>query len=471
VGPAPSPTVTADIADNAAAPGSQNDTIARTDGGSWLDDGLRAGELIGVSGDANPVNSGVFRIDQVNDTVITLEADAALADSAGTTITVEQLFRVDFSDNAGAADPRDTITRTDGGSWLDDAFRIGTFLVVAGDAEPGNNGVIFKVNAVTDTVLTLTTSASLTDSTGSLITIQRKEPAVTFTTANWFEEVGIAVTADESFVLDPGQVFLRREPLRPHTIDDVTGPLILEGGVAEERDRSLNRAVMLPTEFTEAPLDLVIEGDESQRADRLNVFNDSSVSHDRGELRAIELRNDVVKLGDEDPTNDIRPMNLSGFGMSTGLTIDISEAQLGLDPDLIIDFPGGITFDDIEVTEILLGKGNDRLDIVDSNNRERGPVRDRRRPRRPARGRRCGARGRDRVRGHAEHHRRHHRGERGRRPRVAAGDLRRHLAGRKPLRLAARGAHGQRLLLRRPRRRRHRCQRLEPRRVDLRRPR
>jgi Ca2+-binding RTX toxin-like protein len=367
VGPAPSLTVTADIADNAAAPGSQNDTIARTDGGSWLDDGLRAGELIGVSGDANPVNSGVFRIDQVNDTVITLEADAALADSAGTTITVEQLFRVDFSDNAGAADPRDTITRTDGGSWLDDAFRIGTFLVVAGDAEPGNNGVIFKVNAVTDTVLTLTTSASLTDSTGSLITIQRKEPAVTFTTANWFEEVGIAVTADESFVLDPGQVFLRREPLRPHTIDDVTGPLILEGGVAEERDRSLNRAVMLPTEFTEAPLDLVIEGDESQRADRLNVFNDSSVSHDRGELRAIELRNDVVKLGDEDPTNDIRPMNLSGFGMSTGLTIDISEAQLGLDPDLIIDFPGGITFDDIEVTEILLGKGNDRLDIVDSN--------------------------------------------------------------------------------------------------------
>ena len=48
-------------------------------------------------------------------------------------------------------------------------------------------------------------------------------------------------------------------------------------------------------------------------------------------------------------------------GRSTDLVVDISEAQDGSGN---ITIPGGITFDDIEITEILLGQGNDQFNIA-----------------------------------------------------------------------------------------------------------
>src|SRR5690606_33376506 len=117
-----------------------------------------------------------------------------------------------------------------------------------------------------------------------------------------------------------------------------------------------------------APKDISVATDETKQADRLNVFNDSSTADDIGWMTATELRNDVIKLGDADPTNDVRPINLSGLGMrpgtdgrSTDLVIDISEAQDGSGN---ITIPGGITFDDIEITEVLLGQGNDTWNIA-----------------------------------------------------------------------------------------------------------
>ena len=327
-------------------------------------------------------------------------------------------------------DHRDTITRTDGGNWQEDGIRIGRLIQV--------DSVLYKVNEVTELTIVLTTDGALTTTTGTTVTVQPMVESITFTTANWFEEVSLGINVDETFLT--GQTFVRVEPFEEHRVDRLDGPLVIEGGVAEGKDRSLRVAVMLPTESTEDPLPIELDIDETQQADRLNVFNDSSTLDDRGLLAPTTLFNDIIKLGDT--VNGINPVHLSGLGMGSdaivettevtfandpvetgigtvtrtdgeswsdvgflqgqfvqidgttndglyriadvddevltlsgvafdevttdatltvdGLTLDISDAQDGSN---LVTIPFGITFDDVEVTDIMLGQGNDRFDI------------------------------------------------------------------------------------------------------------
>jgi Ca2+-binding RTX toxin-like protein len=290
--------------------------------------------------------------------------------NVGTALTVTVHQADNGLTGTDPASRRDTITRTDGGSWVADGFRLGTLFTLDGGTD------LYKVNdivedrdedgTVTSSRLVLTADAAL--ATGSASTqIQRKAFAVIFTTDNWYQEVQVRVEGDTNFLADPARQFVRQEPFREHVVAQISGPLIIEGGVAEGKDRSLRPAVMLPTELTALPLDVDVLTDETEQADRLNVFNDSSTADDTGWMTAVELRNDLIKLGDADQTNDVRPINLSGLGMrpgadgrSTPLTVDISETQDGSET---ITIHGGITFDDIEITEILLGQGNDAFNI------------------------------------------------------------------------------------------------------------
>ncbi|HSC16539.1 MAG TPA: hypothetical protein VLI71_15540 [Gammaproteobacteria bacterium] len=189
--------------------------------------------------------------------------------------------------------------------------------------------------------------------------------AVVFDDTNWWKDVTVTIEADLNFVPDVSQQFVRNEPVRQHLTGEISGPLVIEGGIAEGKDRSLRPAVMLPTESTAPPKGVSVDTDETKQADRLHVFNDSSVADDIGVLSevpdaAVTEMADIVILRD--------PMNLSGLGMrpgadglSTSLTVDISEAQDGSNT---VTFPGGITFDDIEITEILLGQGNDDFTVT-----------------------------------------------------------------------------------------------------------
>ncbi len=299
------------------------------------------------------------------------------------------------------------------------------------------------VNTVSDDVLTLTGGASLIDLPGANVTIQQVSQAIEFDATNWFNEVMIGVDIDTDFVIDLGQIFVKQFPLQEHVVSEVAGPLILEGGIAEGKDRGLRVAVMLSLETTNDPIGVFDDTDETMRADRLNLFNDGSAADESFTLDDIVLRNDIIKLGDEfalqdstlvtvtnvvgdqatihrddssswDPgfaagafvaidapgveyrlyeivavdgadlkvdgvlpetllpvaaafvlsDEDIRPMNFSGPTLSQGLVLDISEAQ---DGSQLVTIPGGITFDDIEVVDVLLGKGNDRLDVLASN--------------------------------------------------------------------------------------------------------
>ena len=94
--------------------------------------------------------------------------------------------------------------------------------------------------------------------------------------------------------------------LGAHRLNTIAGPLVIEGGVAEGRDRSLRPAVMLPHESTLAPNETVSTLDEATSTDTLNVFNDNSVADDFGELTSTELDNELVTLRIEIPPASAR---------------------------------------------------------------------------------------------------------------------------------------------------------------------
>ncbi len=175
---------------------------------------------------------------------------------------------------------------------------------------------------------------------------------VTFTPTDWFLPQTITVDVDPSFTPQPGDSFVRQEPVREHLTSRLEGPLIVEGGVAENKDRSLRDPVALPTELAAGAKPLEVDTDETRQSDRLFVFNDSSRADDTGSLTATTLANSVVTLSN--------PRNLFIDGMGGPLQVDVSEAQDGSE---IVGFEGGITFDDIEVTEVLLGEGNDTFTV------------------------------------------------------------------------------------------------------------
>jgi len=250
---------------------------------------------------------------------------------------------------------QDQVLRTDSGSWIADGFRVGTLFQING------TGPLYKVNSLTANALTLTSGTQLTSGNQGTVSIQRLIPAVTFDASNWYQEVSIGIEIDTTFTPDPGQQFVRQEPIREHTVNRIAGPLIVEGGVAVGKDRSIKPAVMLPTESTALPKAIDLNIDETKQADRLNVFNDSSRADDKGWLDEVTPDSNaqsIIKLDNA--------YNISGLGMRTGvdgrstsLTLDISDDQSGT----FATFFGGITFDDIEVTDIMLGQGNDTFNI------------------------------------------------------------------------------------------------------------
>jgi len=290
-----------------------------------------------------PVTVNVYPDGQVNAVL----SDRVFLATLGDSIASE----ADISLNGdGAA----VITLIDGGTW--DGFIVGSQyeLTVAGGTQ------VVKVNNIEGSSLTLSTETTLDGATAAQLDWQRVTAAVTFTPDNWYQQVTVELETDEYFSPDPADALVRQEPVREHQASAIRGPLIIEGNLSVGKDRSLNVAVMLPTESAVDPIEVQLDVDETLQADRLNVFNDSSHTDDTGVLRETTLSNDLIVLGDSD--NGVKPLNLSGLNMGGSLTVDISESEQGELPNLIT-IAGGITFDDIEITEIMLGEGNDRLDI------------------------------------------------------------------------------------------------------------
>ena len=115
------------------------------------------------------------------------------------------------------------------------------------------------------------------------------------------------------------------------TVDNIAGPLYVFGGLDPNADRSLVDAVILPTETDTGAFPTIVPPDPSRDRDTLNVFDQDSTADDTGTLSGTRL---------------------------TGL---------GMGGDQIIGgktYNGGITYQDFESMNVLLGSGNDRLTVT-----------------------------------------------------------------------------------------------------------
>jgi Ca2+-binding RTX toxin-like protein len=174
-----------DFADN-AADADPRDTIRRTDGGSWVADGLTAGmsiEVLGstVNATANGVTYHIAALsadtiwldpgDELQvDFAITVRIAGVIDDPLAPVVTADSgSVSVDFYDNGLEAD---SIVRNDGGSWLADGFAAGMRVAVAGTGSnvTGDN-VYLTVASVSVSSLVLATYERLIDETGVSVRI------------------------------------------------------------------------------------------------------------------------------------------------------------------------------------------------------------------------------------------------------------------------------------------------------------
>ncbi|MBX2867971.1 MAG: hypothetical protein KTR18_04825 [Acidiferrobacterales bacterium] len=191
-------------------------------------------------------------------------------------------------------------------------------------------------------------------------------PTITFDATNWDDpfEVPLVVNPDASL---PGAVQPSLEfPAQPHLLQEVRGPLIIEGGTIPTKDRSLTDVVMLPTELDGMRPVVTVDTDETLQNDVLNVFNDGSMIDQSGALQRFSDADTAVKAGLDflygvaDPADlDINEFaNISGLGMGGDLSIDFGTVT----PELQT-FAGGITYHGLETVEVMLGQGDDTFNI------------------------------------------------------------------------------------------------------------
>jgi predicted phage tail protein len=198
------------------------DTVVRTDGGSWVDDGFLNGQSIRISDASESANNDKFSVAAVSETTLTLADSESLTADTGDTVTVghapsqplransvfvhrgtklvpeewrvlsmretEELQwefscltydRTKFARIEGVRSTAgvnfvdsnpDTIVRMDGGDWTADGLTDGQKITVSDANIEANNG-IYTVDTVTSTTLTLSEDDSVTADTNDLINI------------------------------------------------------------------------------------------------------------------------------------------------------------------------------------------------------------------------------------------------------------------------------------------------------------
>ncbi|WP_298261961.1 LEPR-XLL domain-containing protein [uncultured Litoreibacter sp.] len=156
---------------------------------------------------------------------------------------------------------------------------------------------------------------------------------VTFDATNWDQPITIDVAMAAGLApVDPANPIMTVSA-SPHRVDAVQGPLLLTGGVGPE-NRSIVAAVILPTEFDIPPTQPTPSTDDTGDVDRVNVFSDGTSEQTIGTLTSN---------------------NISGLGMGGSLTIDQGEDGI----ENLVTYAGGITYQGMDIVEVMLGRGND----------------------------------------------------------------------------------------------------------------
>ena len=185
------------------------------------------------------------------------------------------------------------------------------------------------------------------------------EYAFTFTAANWNKWATIDVRANPAFA-GTDSVF-KAFPPQDQNLDRIRGPLIIEGGIGSEgADRSLRAPVLLPNEIDQpSNQELSNPASEPSGIDTLNIFHTDNADADVGSLfyRTTDAAGHAIR----NPG-----LALTGFEMGGDLIVNQGTTET---PDFLY-FGGGITYNGLEVVEVLLGKGNETLTIDDTGDRD-----------------------------------------------------------------------------------------------------
>ena len=326
--------------------------------GNFLDEGFAAGQRIRIA------NAGAANGDYVVAGVamdgksMTLTTPGPAGTFAGALIS-RLIERGVYTGSIAWNPVARTLTRTDGSSWLDSGFLEGQLFKV--DAF---GATLFKVQAISGTaagkldVLRIVPDAALPAAGTGPVTVTQWAATVTFDATNWYQPVTVPLVADTDWVVQPGRENVKTFPKRLHLLSDIRGPLAVEGGTTAV-DRSLRPAVLLPGEANAPFFGIAPQPPESQQVDVLNVFADSSREDLVGTITATALTglNMGGQLNFTLPAGSTMP-----FGEPTSFPGGISYGRItiGTDGKILTD----ASTSTIEVLNVLLGEGNDRLTIT-----------------------------------------------------------------------------------------------------------
>ena len=144
-------------------PSSSGDTIERTDGLNWADDGFQTGQSIVVSGSEASGNNTTYTIQSVSGDTLTLTAENIVTAKTGdpnvTVAVTDGVFNgpVAFAQNAGGATIttlNTTLPGIDPGPSWPASFQAGQSITVSGSKEAGNN-TAYTIKTVSGDTLTL----------------------------------------------------------------------------------------------------------------------------------------------------------------------------------------------------------------------------------------------------------------------------------------------------------------------------
>lgn len=192
--------------------GATGDTITRS-AGSFVTDGFSSGDTIRVSGSSSNNVSGVPT--GITATVITLNTTDLAAEGPVGNVTITAEPTLTFAEVGATSD---TISRNRG-SWLDDGFRVGDRITVAGTAS--NNFSNALVTNVTALVLTLDTQ----DLVAEVVGVRDVTITAGQTKAAWMAEIDaefesvddaprISLGAGRGRVLSPFSGWRLRRPVQ-----------------------------------------------------------------------------------------------------------------------------------------------------------------------------------------------------------------------------------------------------------------
>ncbi|MGU3646985.1 hypothetical protein ACLBXX_18660 [Microbacterium sp. C23T] len=345
-------------------------TITRANGsdtGSFWDDGLAIGQRVRFA-----ACTGVYTVQSiaVDGKTFTVSTPLIGCGGAANGTSINVLTRRGIWDGAAslATEVGDDLlthfrlTRA-GGGWLADGLLEGQWVLVCdgdGDCVRAKIQNIRGTNLAHDQQLEFRPDSydDFSALSGSAFSVVRIAAQATFTAADWYLDQKVELEADLGYYQPIVRQGVKNFPASQHLLTRLRGPLAVEGGVTGA-DRSLELGLKLPGEQDGPLFAIATQAPESKQIDVLNIYGDGSVAHNWGVMTSTTLR---------------------GLGMAKDL--DFGAAYGGSQNETFGEpqiFPGGISFgsvsfvdgeyetaagrSSIEVLNLFLGSGNDRLDI------------------------------------------------------------------------------------------------------------